>query len=167
MFSTPGLLTPITFCCRSDGTQTANVNIDSVVDVIELTSQANSDITADICQEVSILGKEMLVIGRGAAFMDCAQTLLTNYDRTYPSGQIEEDCDGTLLFSKHPYEGGRSFSLIREKPRFTATCIQSATFGEVIAFSPLGKKSHLEAVSAFFRCLVPFALRRILHDAKY
>jgi len=37
--------------------------------------------------------------------IDIARTLLTNYDRhgnrTNPSGQIEEEYDGTLLFSKY------------------------------------------------------------------
>jgi hypothetical protein len=36
-----------------------------------------------------------------------------------------------------------------------------------MGWSWAARKSHLETVSAFFRCPVPFALRRIPHDAKY
>jgi hypothetical protein len=90
-----------------------------------------------------------------------------NYDRygnrTHPSSQIEEDCDGTLLFSKYLCEGDER-------------CMHS--IGDTwwgTAFSSLNKdglvlrckESHLGTVSAFFGALYPFALRRISHDAKY
>jgi hypothetical protein len=62
----------------------------------------------DICQEGSILERKrwQLVEGQhsriGITKTQYVRTLLTSYDRTYPSGQIEEDYDGTLLFGKIP-----------------------------------------------------------------
>ena len=128
-------------------------------DVVELTKQAYSDITVYVCQEFLIVEWKCRQLIEGQhSWIDITKTqdvrtLLTNYDRygnrTKPSGQIEEDYDGTLLFSKYLCErDDRAFSLI-------STCIQSATtwWGNSLNKDGLVlhcKESYLETVSACF-----------------
>ena len=135
-------------------------------DVVELTKQAYSDITVDVCQEFLIVEWKCRQLIEGQhSWIDITKTqdvrtLLTNYDRygnrTYPSGQIEEDYDGTLLFSKYLCErDDRAFSLIRERPgSYSYMHSTSDTWwGNSLNKDGLVlhcKESYLETVSACF-----------------
>lgn len=86
----------------------------------------------------------------------------------YPSGQIEEDYDDALLFSKYLCEGNdRSFSLIRERLGIYSYMhsISDTWWSNGLNKDGLVlhcKEPHLEAVSACF--LMPCILFAIAKD---